>query len=113
LHVRDVARAVLFGLKNNLTGLFNLSNENYRIRDIAREIAKVVPGVKIEYVNQKFEDLRNYRVLSEKFKACGWQPEYNLEHGIREICQIVAERRLKEPDDARHSNVAYLRDKII
>ncbi len=113
LHVKDAAQAVLFGLENNIDGLFNLSNENCRIRDIAREIKRVIPDVKIEYVNQKFEDLRNYRVLSEKFKSYGWKPQYNLEYGIREILQIIAEKRLKEPDDIRHSNVAYLKDKII
>lgn len=113
LHVKDVARAVLFGLENNLTGLFNLSNENCRIRDIAREIQKVVPDLKVEYVSQKFEDLRNYRVLSEKFKAYGWKPEYDLAHGIREIIQVINEKRIKEPDDIRHSNVAFLKDKII
>ena len=113
LHVKDVAQAVLFGLEKDITGLFNLSNENCRICDIAREIKRIVPEVKVEYINEKFEDLRNYRVLSDKFKAHGWKPTYNLADGIREILQVIGEKRLREPNDTRHSNVAYLKDKII
>ena len=113
LHVKDVAEAVLFGIQNNLTGLYNLSNENCRIRDIAGEIKKVIPDMTIKYVNKKFEDLRNYRVIADKFKSHGWKPKYNLEHGIREIFQIIQEKRIKDPEHIQYSNVAYLRDKIL
>lgn len=113
LHVKDVAEAILFGIKNNISGLFNLSNENYRMRDIAQKIESAVSAVKIEYVNKKFEDLRNYKVTSEKFKASGWQPKYNLEYGIHEIYKILEEGRIKDPGDIIYSNADYLKSKIV
>ena len=41
MHVRDVAEATLYGLQRKITGLFNLSAENYRIREIAEEICRI------------------------------------------------------------------------
>ncbi|MBI5728761.1 MAG: NAD(P)-dependent oxidoreductase [Candidatus Magasanikbacteria bacterium] len=113
LHVKDVAEAVLFGLKNNITGLYNLATINYKICDIAQEIERIIPHTRVEYVNTKFEDVRNYKVSAEKFIACGWQPKYDLTHGINEIQQILSEARLKDPHDAVYSNFDYLKNKIL
>ena len=40
LHVKDVSNAILFVLKNNINGTFNISNQNYKIKDLAIIIAK-------------------------------------------------------------------------
>lgn len=113
LHVKDVVEAILFGIEKNITGLFNLSNKNYQIREIAQEIEKIIPQTKIEYQNMKFEDLRDYKVTSEKFRAYGWQPKYDLEYGIREIYQVIKEGRIKDPNDALYSNAAYFKNKVV
>lgn len=113
LHVKDVAEAVLLGLKNNITGLYNLSMANYKICDIAQEIERLIPRTRVEYVNTKFEDVRNYKVSAEKFIAQGWHPKYDLVHGINEVQQILAEARLKDPHDAIYSNFDYLKNKIL
>lgn len=113
LHIKDVAEATLYGIQNNISGLFNLSNENYRMCDIAEKIKDALPIVKIEYVNKKFEDIRNYKVTSEKFKTLGWRPKYDLEYGIWELYKLLDEGRIKDPKDAVYSNMNYLKSKIV
>ncbi len=114
LHVKDVAEAIVFGIQKKISGLYNLSNENYRICDIVEKIKTVLPiDIRIEYTNQKFEDLRNYKVTSSKFKAYGWRPQYDLEFGIREIYTVLEENRIKNPKDIVHSNVDFLKNKIV
>ena len=113
LHVKDVAEAIMFGLEKDVRGLYNLSAQNYRIRDITEEITRVIPGVSLDYHNLKFEDLRNYKVTSDKFRTHGWAPKYTLEYGIREIHRAIKERRIKQPDDKLYSNAEYLRDKLM
>ncbi|MFH1583268.1 MAG: NAD(P)-dependent oxidoreductase [Candidatus Falkowbacteria bacterium] len=113
LHVKDVARAILFAIENNTNGLFNLSDKNYKICDIAREIEKIIPGIIINFGNLKFEDLRNYQVSAEKFKALGWEPKYGLEYGIREIHKTIKDNRIKYPNDMVYSNGEYISSKII
>ncbi|SVC61674.1 uncharacterized protein METZ01_LOCUS314528, partial [marine metagenome] len=62
LHVKDVANAVIFSLKNDLKGLYNLSYNNYQIKEIANEIKEIIPKTEIHYSEKQFEDLRNYKV---------------------------------------------------
>lgn len=108
LHVKDVAEAILFGIENNVDGLYNLSNENYRIKDVAYEIKNVIPEVVISFYNVKFEDLRNYRVDPARYRSLGWKPKHSLEEGILEIHKIIKEKRIKDPADFNYSNAAYL-----
>lgn len=109
LHVKDVAEAILFGIENDVEGLYNLSMKNYRIKDVAYEIKNHLPESVISFYNIKFEDLRNYRVDSSKFKDLGWTPKYNLGEGILEIKRLIKEKRIKDPSDFIYSNVAYLK----
>jgi len=53
LHVRDVSTAILHSLKNNISGLYNLSSGNYKIREIAEVIKNIVPSCTIQYEDQK------------------------------------------------------------
>ncbi|MCK4553851.1 NAD(P)-dependent oxidoreductase [Candidatus Parcubacteria bacterium] len=113
LHVKDVARAMAFSIENKINGLFNLSDKNYKICDIAEDIKKVIPDSKLNFENINFEDLRNYKVSSEKFKSLGWRPKYTLEYGIREIYNAIKDARIKDPNHPVYSNVDYIKKRII
>jgi len=108
LHVRDVATAIDFGIKNNITGLFNLSCTNYKIGQIAQVIKQEVKDTKIEYADKKFEDLRNYKVKNEKFLQYGWKPQHELTKGIQEMVNVIKESRIKDLADPIYSNEFYL-----
>jgi nucleoside-diphosphate-sugar epimerase len=109
LHVRDVSTAILHGIENNISGLFNLSYKNFVISDLAKEIQKLIPGCTVSYTDMKFEDLRNYRVSNDKFLSTGWEPSYNIEKGIQQISNLIFEKRVKDVNDLVYSNAAYMR----
>lgn len=113
MHVKDVAHATLFGIENDVTGLYNLSNRNYKVCDIAAQIKKNFPDSVINYSNIKFEDLRNYRVTSDKYKSLGWQPKYDLNYGIHEVYRVMKDNRIKHPNDIIYSNASYIQSKIV
>jgi len=108
LHVRDVSSAIIYSLANNITGLYNLSSGNYRIKDIAQTIQKVIPGTKVECQDIKFEDQRNYQVKCDAFLSKGWIPSYTLEEGIMQVVDVVRYRRIKKLDNTIYSNQQYL-----
>jgi len=110
LHVNDVAFAMAFGIKRNISGLYNLVFNNYRINDIVEEIRYIIPNLNVEYTDMKFEDLRNYRVLGNKFFNLGWVPTYSLKSGLSDIAKIVTENRIKNPYDSIYSNAAYIKE---
>jgi len=109
LHVRDVSTAILHGLDNNVSGIYNLSYKNFKICDVADEIKKVIKDCKVEYVDMAFEDLRNYKVKNEKYLNTGWKPQYTLEDGVRQISSLISEDRVKDTTDDVYSNAAYMR----
>jgi nucleoside-diphosphate-sugar epimerase len=115
LHVKDVAEAILFSIQKDISGMYNLSDKNYKMCDIAEEIKNTLSDLKVnvEYTNIRFEDLRNYRVTSAKFKSHGWKPKYSLEYGIREISQKIREFRVKDLSDPVHSNAAFIKSRFI
>jgi nucleoside-diphosphate-sugar epimerase len=109
LHVRDVAEAIDYGLKNEVSGLYNLSENNYKIHEIARRIQVALPGTKVEETALKFEDLRNYRVKNNKILATGWRPSYTLDMGIDQIRRLIKNDRITDIKDPTYSNEAYLK----
>jgi nucleoside-diphosphate-sugar epimerase len=112
LHVKDVSHAVAYCLDKNISGLFNLSRKNYTIRELAEVIQKVIPGSELSCNDMKFEDLRNYKVKTDKFDVHGFKPTYTLEHGVWEIHKVIKEGRIVDPKDPVYSNAIYLKEKI-
>jgi len=112
LHVKDVSTAIDYCLDNNIIGLYNLAYKNYTIKEMAEVIQDVVPGSELMCTDMKFEDLRNYRVKTDKFDATGWSPIYDLEYGINEIHKTIKEGRIVDPSDPVYSNAVYLKEKI-
>jgi len=110
LHVRDVSTAINHGIKNDISGLYNLSYKNYIISDLAGEIKKIISSCKVTHTEMKFEDLRNYRVRNDKFISTGWEPHYNLQMGIKQIYSLILENRIKDVSSIIYSNAAFMRD---
>ena len=108
LHVRDVSTAILHGLNNNISGLYNLSYKNFTMVGIAEEIRKVIPDIKIKFVDMKFEDLRNYKVKNDKYLDTGWKPQYDINTGIKQITSLIKENRIKDVTDDVYSNALYI-----
>lgn len=109
LHVKDVGQAVGFIVDNNILGTYNLSYKNFTIKEIAENIKNEFPSCKINYTDMQFEDKRNYRVKSDKFKKLGWSPKFDLKYGIIELKNIFLKKRIKNYEDRVFSNAEYLK----
>ncbi len=110
IHVKDVAKAILLGLENEITGLYNLASTNHRISEIATAVQYEIPDTKIEYKPTPYEDFRNYKADTKLFLSKGWAPSLNIKNGIIEIYKIITEGRIKEPNSSTYVNHCYLKE---
>jgi nucleoside-diphosphate-sugar epimerase len=109
LHVRDAARAVVDGLGQSATGIYNLSRANWSIADLAGLVATEFPGLEVERTATRFEDNRNYQVSTEKARDdLGFRPAIQVCDGIREVKRLLDEQRLALPDHPRYWNDRHL-----
>ena len=114
LHVRDVGEAVVPVLGSDVRGTFNLESGNVTIRALAERIAALHPDVQTEFTDLPLQDLRNYRVSSEKARAAfGFDPRLMVEDGVRQIGRLVAEGRVRDPSSPRYSNLDFLRPLLV
>lgn len=114
LHVRDVAEAVVPTLFLEHRGIFNLHSENVTIRELAERIQAFVPEVEAEFTEMPFQDLRNYRVSSDKaVNTFGFAPLLTVEDGIREIARVVTKGRVRDTSMPRYSNLDFLRPLLV
>lgn len=91
LHVRDVARAFLHGLKNYEAmagGPYNvgLSDANLSKMELCQKIKVHVPRFTfLEAPVGKDPDQRDYIISNEKIEKTGFKPRVSLDDGIREL----------------------------
>ncbi|MBN9518704.1 SDR family oxidoreductase [bacterium] len=100
LHIQDMTDLYCQTLKwpaEKIDGkVFNAGWQNMTIAGIAEAVkAEVGPHVKI--VTSKTDDLRSYRVSSEKIKReLGWEPRHSVPDAVREL--VAAFKAGKVPD---------------
>jgi nucleoside-diphosphate-sugar epimerase len=110
LHVRDVAPAIVRALETRARGIYNLHFDNYKIIDIVKTIQGMFPSLIVETTAEQFEDKRNYSVTSARAqKDLGFAPAVSLEQGIRELKELLEEKRIKNTFFTRFSNYEHLR----
>jgi nucleoside-diphosphate-sugar epimerase len=91
IHVRDVAKAFLFGIENfsSMKGeAFNLglSSANLTKRQLAEKIKEYIPEFHIVSAEVGEDpDKRDYLVSNEKLESKGWSPDFKLDQGIKEL----------------------------
>lgn len=109
LHVKDVARAIAQNVGTTHTGTYNLHRQNVRIVDLAYQVRNHFPDTQIEHTPMQFQDARNYRVLSDRAsKVLGFNPVVSIDDGIEEVKQLILEGRIRDFDNPRYSNQAFL-----
>jgi nucleoside-diphosphate-sugar epimerase len=91
IHIKDVAEAFLFGIKNfdKMKGqAYNvgLSSANLSKRQLCEKIKKYVPGLYVHSSDVgKDPDKRDYIVSNKKLEDLGWTALRSLDDGILEI----------------------------
>ena len=91
VHVRDVAKAFVHLIENYETcnnNAFNvgLTSANMSKLQLAQKVKEYVPNLVI--IEEQFKedfDKRNYVVSNEKLEKTGWNCDYSLDAGIKEL----------------------------
>jgi len=110
IHVYNVAEAIVNNLEKPITGIYNLATLNYQIKDLAKEISKIT-GCKIEYVEQKFEDQRNYHASTKKAEKEGvlnFKKVYTIADGAKQIYDLIKSKRVKNTENDNYFNEKHL-----
>ena len=101
-HVRDIARAIIFCLKNNIPyQTINVGGENWQKKDLA--VAAATPMTKVALAEGK-SDPRNYRVSFDKLKRLGFECQYSVADGIREMTNALRDGAIIDPYSGVYSN---------
>lgn len=106
VHIRDISRGVIAALTapgDAVRGqAFNIGRtaENFRVREVAELIARVVPGSKASFAAGASPDARNYRVDFGKAETTlpGFAPEWTLQRGIEELYEAYTRYRMSEEE---------------
>jgi len=93
VHIRDIIGAALAALEAPREAIHNevfnvgMTEENYRIREIATIVAEIVPGSRVEYAPGGGPDLRCYRVDCDKIHCVlpGFRPQWDARKGAQEL----------------------------
>jgi nucleoside-diphosphate-sugar epimerase len=122
VHVRDIARAFLLALDapREVVGGQALNvvatTENYQVRDIARIVAEVFSGCRVELAPDASPDVRNYRVSGDRFaEAVGFRAEWDARAGARELAAAFAATglTLNEVEGPRFQRIARVRERLV
>ncbi|MDX1419353.1 MAG: SDR family oxidoreductase [Rubricoccaceae bacterium] len=121
VHVEDVGRAVLAALEAPREAVhdqaFNVgaTEENYRVRDVARIVEEEVPGCVASFADEAAPDTRSYRVSFSKIAdRLGWGPQRTVRDGVRELREALQPRDLPPEvfEGPRFSRIAHLRARL-
>jgi nucleoside-diphosphate-sugar epimerase len=119
VHVEDVARAYVATLESPREMVhgqaFNVgqTSENYRIREVAKLVEKIVPDSVVEFAAGGGPDKRCYRVDCNHISRTlhGFKPQWTVERGIRQLYECYREvgLELEEFEGARFQRIAHVK----
>ena len=122
VHIRDIIGAMLSVLEapreaiHNETFNVGLTEENFRIRDLAAIVEEIVPGCRIEYAPDGGPDKRCYRINCDKIRRAlpNFSPQWNARKGARELYDAYRESGLTaaEIQAGRYTRMVQIRSLI-
>jgi nucleoside-diphosphate-sugar epimerase len=110
IHIKDIAKFIVDNLENETKGIYNVATINIQIKDLGRAVSRLT-GCEVEWVEQKFEDQRNYRVSTEKAikdKVMSLEGIRDIEYGVREIVKLIKSGRVKYTDSDIYFNEKHI-----
>jgi len=84
IHIADMTDLYVYLLEKGeaIKGIYNAGFQNYSIMEIAKIVTSIIPA-EIEVTDA--QDIRSYRLNSDKLLATGFQPLKLVDDGIRDI----------------------------
>ena len=106
VHIEDIALAFKSVVEAPIEIVHNQAfnvgstDENYRVREVAELVIKIVEGSEVTFAGDASPDTRNYRVNCDKIARLvpGFKPRWTLEQGIRQIYAAYQKAELTESD---------------
>jgi nucleoside-diphosphate-sugar epimerase len=118
VHIEDISRAFMAALEAPAEQVrneaFNVghTDHNYRIRDLARIVADVVPGCTIEFADDAGPDKRSYRVSFEKIRRTlpAFKPQWDARRGAEQLYEAYASSglTLEEFEGPRYQRIGHI-----
>ncbi|SDP38034.1 NAD(P)-dependent oxidoreductase [Phyllobacterium sp. OV277] len=122
VHIEDISRAFLAVLQaprdivHNQAFNVGQSEHNYRIRDIAKIVADVVPGCRLEFAPGAGPDTRSYRVSFDKIKRTlpDFKPVWDANAGAEQLhaAYVSAHLTFAEFEGPRYQRISHIRQQI-
>ena len=119
VHVEDIARAYVAALEADRSTVhdraFNVgqTTENFRIADIARIVAGVVPGARLSFAPGAGPDVRNYRVDCGLIARTlhGFKPQWTCQRGVEQLYDAFSRQgvTVQAFEGERFSRIAHLK----
>jgi nucleoside-diphosphate-sugar epimerase len=105
-HIRDIVAAALAALEAPREAIHNevfnvgLTEENFRIRELAEIVAETVPGCRIEYAPGGGPDKRCYRINFDKIRRAlpSFRPQWTARKGAQELYDAYRAAGLRAED---------------
>jgi nucleoside-diphosphate-sugar epimerase len=87
------------------------TDHNYRIRDLAEIVARVVPECRIEFADDAGPDKRSYRVSFEKIRRMlpAFKPRWDARRGAEQLYKAYPSGlTLEEFEGPRYQRIAHI-----
>jgi nucleoside-diphosphate-sugar epimerase len=118
-HIRDIVAAALAALEAPREAIHNqvfnvgLTEENFRIRELAEIVAETVPGCRIEYAPGGGPDKRCYRINFDKIRRMlpSFRPQWTARKGAQELYDAyrAAGLRAEDMESGRYIRLTNIR----
>jgi nucleoside-diphosphate-sugar epimerase len=119
VHIEDISRAFIAALETPSDEIRNQAinigstQENYRVRELALLVSKVVPNCQVTFAEGASPDKRCYRVNCDKAKRIlhGFRPQWTAERGAEELLRAyrAVGVTLQEFEGPRYQRLAHVR----
>jgi len=119
VHIEDISRAFIAALEAPEEVVFNeafnvgQTAHNYRIRDLADIVAKVVPGCSLTFADDAGPDKRSYRVSFEKIKRKlpAFKPQWDARMGAEQLYKayLTSGVTLEEFEGSRYQRIGHIK----
>jgi len=122
VHIEDISRAFLTVLNASRDLVHNqvfnvgITEENYRVRELAEIVRETVPNSHVEYVKDAEPDKRSYRVDFSKLAQTllGFKPQWNARKGAKQLYEVYKKVgfTLDEFEGPRYRRIAHLENSV-
>ncbi|NLX05662.1 MAG: NAD(P)-dependent oxidoreductase [Phycisphaerae bacterium] len=119
VHIEDISRAFAAALEaprelvHNEAFNVGVTEENYRVRELAQIVGETVPGCHVTFAEGASPDTRCYRVNCDKIRRTlkGFEPLWTARKGAKQLHEAFRRRRLslEEFEGPRYQRIGHVR----